>query len=914
MSGHDCETGRGKLPAHQIIAVLFCALCLLNGPSASAQNAPRSPDHGSSPPVWTLSSVSLSTTASVNDTRFHDYWQPQPGVALRWAMPFYFGEIEAEAGFHTFTARDDLQPGFFMATTALGWGLRRNLTDRLSGLAAFRFGMGYMQFRSGTPFTGLESEFFIAPTADLRYHIHPNWYLALRAEHKRVFTYHRMDLAYLSFGAGYRFTTPDRLRNFLSSRSGTPQNQSAGLPKAQASHTHPQSVRPPKAQASHTHPQSARPPKVQASHTHPQSVRPPKVQAAGPQMRLGETVVTREMIEAASLTRLSDLPALAGDWHTKSVNGFDSFFAPAGLSGWKRPSWKVIIDGQEFDLNFLDFQSVNLLPVNLVDIEEVVFLSRPGYVDGIWTPGGVMQISTRRQQENGAEVRVRIMAGNEINDPGPFEFTGLRTPNEERTGPDYEMSAGFRSGSRFARGGIRYQEHKSTDTPIDRRIKLMRVTGEGAFHDAVNRGVTSFMQAGSERGRFRHQLYASLTRIHDFYFFNPVGHEVPVFWNFYHAGWSGAADITNRHSLHWQSSLNSRTARYKRNRTGLDFDVPVRTIRNRVMVRSHSGPSGYSAGVAHMYFRDRGNGSQDESFQFTDLFASGWMALSPAYRIKIQAGVQTDFTDNGYRAAMEHQVRIHPDLHLTGRLSWHHMLRREQPDIWLRHNVTKRVFDPHTRCDGPEVEQMLYGSLGVSARAGAVTDLTADFSMTRHGNYFYSRHQYRMLPDVQWFTQQISFPEGHSPLVAGLTVMLSDRTFATFRHQLSYRFQEEISGGDPVGFDLFPRHRIAMGSTWRPVAGLDFRMDVRAQSAVTWPEFEEVDGQTYTDNNELAFYTYSNTTGPFVNLDAAVGKNLWDDRLRISFRGTNLLNQGYFLYPVGLDYDLTFYAQIELRL
>ncbi len=30
--------------------------------------------------------------------------------------------------------------------------------------------------------------------------------------------------------------------------------------------------------------------------------------------------------------------------------------------------------------------------------------------------------------------------------------------------------------------------------------------------------------------------------------------------------------------------------------------------------------------------------------------------------------------------------------------------------------------------------------------------------------------------------------------------------------------------------------------------------------------------------------------------------------------GIKLLNKVYYLYPVGLDYDLTFYAQIELRL
>ncbi len=885
----DCHTTARRLPVYRIFIVAVCTVCLLNGPAASAPPATLPPDHASSPPAWSLSSVSLNTTANVNDTRFHRYWQPQPGIAVRWAMPFYFGEIEAEAGFHTFSARDEAQPGFHMASLSVGWGLRHHFKERISAMAAFHFGTDTMRFGSGSgsgsPFSGLETEFSITPAAELRYHIHPDWFLTMRAGHKRVFTYHRMDLTYLSVGAGFRFATPGRLRNILSTAPTVRQPE------------------PPPDEPSDT--KAADPSRPPAEYP---------TDPAPPRLKSGETIITRDMIEAAALTRLSDLPGLTGDWYLMSVNGFDSQVAPAGLSGWKHPAWKVMIDSQEFDLNFLDAQSLNLLPVNLVDIEEVTFLSRPGYVNGVWSPGGFMKITTRRRHEDGADLRVRIMAGNEINDPGPFEFTGLRTPNEERIGPEYEISAGYRSGRHFVRGGIRYQEHKSTDTPIDRRIKLMRVTGPDQYRDAVNHGITSYVQAGSDRGRIRHQLFASLTRIHDFHFFYLTGHEVPVFWNFYHAGWSGTAEITDRHRMQWQSSLNSRTARYKPNRFGLDFDVPVQTIRNRVMVRSDSGPSGYTAGVSHMYFRDRGNGSLDESFHLTDLFASGWMALSPAYRIEIQAGVQTDFTDTGYRAAMEHQIRIHPDLHLSGRLSWHDMLRREQPDIWMRRNVTNRVLDSPAHFTGPGSRQMLHGSLGVSTRLGAETDVAADLSLTRHRNHFHSRHQYRMVPDFQWFGYELSFPGGHSPVVAGLTVMLSDRTFATFRHQLSYRFQEEISGGDPVGFDLFSRHRVTLGSTWSPIPGLDFRVDVRAQSAVTWPEFEEVDGQTYTDINELAFYTYSNTTGPFVNLDAAVGKNLWDNRLRISFRGTNLLNQGYFLYPAGLDYDLTFFAQIEISL
>lgn len=164
---------------------------------------------------WSESALSLHVSQNVNKNQFHTYWRPLTGFAFYWAMPFYFGEIEAEIGYYPFAAHTRSQPDFTMVTTALFWGVRRYPAERVSIAGGFQFGMGYMRFGSDSPFDSLESEFFIAPAVNLRYHIHPNWYLTVRAQHKRVFTYHRLDLSYIGFGAGRQFRTPQRLRNFL---------------------------------------------------------------------------------------------------------------------------------------------------------------------------------------------------------------------------------------------------------------------------------------------------------------------------------------------------------------------------------------------------------------------------------------------------------------------------------------------------------------------------------------------------------------------------------------------------------------------------------------------------------------------------------------------------------------------------
>ncbi len=652
-------------------------------------------------------------------------------------------------------------------------------------------------------------------------------------------------------------------------------------------------------------------------------------EAPEPPLHAEKTVVTREMLDASSVTRLSDLFAFANDWYYLSINGFDAFASPAGLSGWKRPLWKIIVDGQEFDLNFMDFQSLNLLPVNLGDIDNVEFISNPGHVNGLYAIGGIMNITTRKPDKQGLSARGRIMAGNEINDPGPYEYTELRTPNEERTGPDYELSLDYTTDNLMLRGGIRYQEHKSTDTPIDRRIKLMRVAGDGIYHDAINRGSTSWFEAGYSHGRFRHKLVATLTNIHDFYYFYPIGREIPSLWSFYHLGYLGNHQITDRHTLRIQSARNARSGAYKQNRFRLDWNTPLQTSRNRLVFDFHSDSFRYSAGASHtIYAFGDGLFTQNESHHVLDFFSDGQLALTRTWQIRVWAGFQSEFNSIGYRLGISNRYRLAPNMYLTGRIAWHDLPRRGQPDIWhwselggadSPGNLSSRIIRPFT--DIPENrepgnDRLLYGSLGLAARISHQIHLASSFSLARHKHFFQSRHSYVMDEFHQWFEQSaITFSDHLSPVVAGISLKLQARISDVFRHHIAYRFQKDISANQVPGeFHLFPEHKATFNNIWTPVPGLDVWISARAQSAVRWHEYEQIDGVEYTEINELVFYNYSATTEPFIHLDAAVSKTLWNERLRISFRGTNLLNQGYVLHPVGLDHDLTFYAQLKLLL
>ncbi|MCH8328027.1 MAG: Plug domain-containing protein, partial [Candidatus Marinimicrobia bacterium] len=186
----------------------------------------------------------------------------------------------------------------------------------------------------------------------------------------------------------------------------------------------------------------------------------------------GSTVITAEMIRQAGVTRLGDIFLLVPEWTMNSMDGYSWRVSPRGLSPFQIQSWLVFLDGHKMDLQFVDFNHLNLLPVVLEDIKSIEIISVPQLVEGEFAGHGAIHIHTTKPPDRVSVTGVFLL-GNETGDPGPYRFTEFASANVDRSAYDGAVSLSWRAESAYLRGSLLVQHHPFTDVAVLRRNRAM---------------------------------------------------------------------------------------------------------------------------------------------------------------------------------------------------------------------------------------------------------------------------------------------------------------------------------------------------------------------------------------------------------------------------------------------------------
>jgi hypothetical protein len=118
-----------------------------------------------------------------------------------------------------------------------------------------------------------------------------------------------------------------------------------------------------------------------------------------------------------------------------------------------------------------------------------------------------------------------------------------------------------------------------------------------------------------------------------------------------------------------------------------------------------------------------------------------------------------------------------------------------------------------------------------------------------------------------------------------------------------------LLGGDAAferAREAVPRHRAGVEAAVSPDAGFTLSGSLVHRSGARWPAYAALG----SGNDGL----YDAEIPAVWLLDAALEKDLWQRRLRLSLLFRNLLNQEERTHPVGAALDLRFYLRLELRL
>ncbi len=622
--------------------------------------------------------------------------------------------------------------------------------------------------------------------------------------------------------------------------------------------------------------------------------------------QLGRQVIPASLFQQAGARRLGDILTLIDDWDVSGVDGFTWQASPRGLSSLERPDWKVMIDGQLFDLDLVGVRSLDRLPVTLGQIDSVEVISAPAMVDGVFSDGGLIRIHARKPRD-GVSVRASLASANETGDPGPYRFTDLATPNIDRIGTGVAGSVGFAGKPGYLALGARWQEHFVTDPPVRQRNFGITV----ADYPFITQGALSLEAALTGSGG-RHAIYLGRSWTRDYFFLPQLGREVPVESPFNQASIDGSFGLTPDTRLRYRAAYSSNALDRHDNALDLDFDWELRrwragleAVRHRPGLRAALGFTLEGASAETGYALADG--------RLTLIRAHGAVSYRLAESVNQTFAVQLTGGegDFGLRAALTHLWSPHAGQTIEATMAWVERLPAEDGRVWLwlqrGYGFLSDAGVEVTRDGELETARGLIGDLrwrvpladGLSLRLGTYVRVSSRLALDQQPFQFDSASQTFAGP-VRLRIDQHGELGGAELAVEWSRRSLQVRTY--------YRYQDVLGGSGAYreAWRTVPRQRLRVSALYTPWPTLGLWAAMRYRTSTRWAD--------YRLSAQQSGGRYSGKLDDALVLDLAVQKWLWKRRLRGHLLFQNVFNNAAPDHPIGAAYGLSFAVQGELQL
>lgn len=645
-----------------------------------------------------------------------------------------------------------------------------------------------------------------------------------------------------------------------------------------------------------------------------------------PSYKAFQTILTREEIQAAGITRLHELFLLMDHWNGYTMNGQDWNASANGYSAHENTDWSVIIDGHPIQQTIPGWVSFNHLPVSLNQIEKVIITEAPGIDRGTFTRGGVIHILTRKKpngnsQDQGWDARVRMMTANEINDPGPYAYTPLNSPNEERLGPDIDLSTSYTTDRGYLQASGSVMRHRTTDTPIEQRVKQMLFLGDGQFASPTSEKRSFYLAGGHQIGSGKLSIRTGATHHSEIAFLNPYGRDLPMKFRHTFTGIQWIQPITETLQLHGSGTWNRVNPGQRANREGAGFNFSrYNQIFRSTLLFSGEDRQVEAGGQVEWINAETWNRSWQFGQRQTSVY-SRWIESAGPFTVTAEAHLTTAAGETA--PSFSFRTDWHPNAlhHISAWLSRSQTPDWISPDYWFwRDNGYPGISGLDSPVAAiPERKPTTLSAAGTEwnlAPSGSL-QLTTRASIWQQRDLFLARRQFQIVRPEQWFSHSgTTFHTDQESTRGQISLRLRFTSLPGLTHILFGSLSRVFSATAEQRHALQETEaRIAtLRTNWEPVAGFRIWSRLRLHSARVWHEFSQVDGERYQDQQQLMEDRYHNRTGPLTQLDAGGRKLFWNDRIALDLILRNMLNQPYQLHPVGVNHELTFAIQIELRL
>lgn len=245
--------------------------------------------------------------------------------------------------------------------------------------------------------------------------------------------------------------------------------------------------------------------------------------AVSGQTSLFKTVYTKQELLDLGIYRATDVLKIVPGWYSYSTEGYAAFISNNGYNSYDSHHWTVLIDDQPIAYPFTKHLSLNDLPLDINLVDSIIF------ADSYLTQNhlllkNVIQFYTSRGVKPSYSIHGSISMGNEINDPGPYKYTPLSSPNIDRVGPD--LSLGITSVGSFLKlhGLINHKEHHLSDQELVERTERIHDIND---HRPRIINTSSLFMAQWNNSWAKVTLQSLSSTIHGFPFYQMIEQEIP---------------------------------------------------------------------------------------------------------------------------------------------------------------------------------------------------------------------------------------------------------------------------------------------------------------------------------------------------------------------------------------------------
>jgi len=636
---------------------------------------------------------------------------------------------------------------------------------------------------------------------------------------------------------------------------------------------------------------------------------------AGIKNEFGKDLITRDDIEHSGISRLSDIFTLINSASSYTLDGYRWDAKINSLSaGWDQ-NWLLMVDGQKMSLNYPFAANLNLLPFSISHIDSIVVYTIPQVHNGEFTEKGLVHIYLEKNIK-GFYFGGSFATGNEVGDPGPYNYIYDNTENIDQVGPYYSMNFGYGHPDFGLDIKLKHHMHITTDPVINNRLndfpweyKELRLLSGSIKIEFGNESNTHTITAGhSVTGdTFGFSSYGS-----DLIFFKPVGSELPVSTIYSYAGANGFFDVSSLMKINYRANFSSSlidTVRYFE-KPPFDWNINHYDIMIELEKLGFKSTSKFSLGYERNELKTGYVLEKDFSHYFKILGEYQYI-FSKYFTQTYFGGAYFDIGKSALKLGMLSRIRFNSKVNLKVNTTYSTRLPEEDNSIWYW--AIKGYNYLESTGVNYSISSELYNSRALNIDADILINTLRKTSVVLGVFYRGFWDQPAVRYDYLYDLESNSFSSNTSIThvndnIAGFKLKVDSRIIPNIKMNLFYQFAPGVDGDLEFysNRESFPTHKLRFAADYNPVPEFSVRGALTYLSETAWFEYEGI----YESSGGL----YNCTVEEKWLLDLAFQKYLWNNRLRINLLFQNILGQLHTYHPLGAISDFTVFMQVELKI